>query len=249
MFDNCGIELHRKLAAKIASSECLLSLITIEYDITDDEPENTDVFKLEPASPNLIEKLLERRYPKIAPPSRSVIAKFSEGNSRVAFALAATAETGESLVNFKDTELFERLFHQQKAHSAELLCAAKVCALLYSFDGETLDGSDSELLPLAGLAGQSVDQMYSHVAELHRRQLVQKRGKWRAILPHALANRLAQRALEDIPLNRIEDVIVNGSSVPHASLTFSRVSVISTIIPRRSRWPRSGLQSEACWNS
>lgn len=210
--DNCGIDLHKQLAAKITSSNCQLSVITVEYDITDDEPQNTDVFKLEPASPDLIEKMLEGRYPAIAPPSRHVIAKFSEGNSRMAFALADTAKHGESLARLKNTDLFERLFHQRKVQSSELLDAAKVCALLYSFDGETLDGCESELLPLAKMAGQSVDQLHKFVAELHRRQLVQKRGKWRAILPHALANRLAKRALEDIPMQRIEDAIVNGSS-------------------------------------
>jgi hypothetical protein len=210
--DNCGIDLHRKLAAKVANSACLLSVITVEYDITDDEPQNTDIFKLEPASSDLIEKLLTSRYPAIAPPSCHVIAKFSEGNSRVAFALAETAKNGESLAKLNDTDLFERLFHQQKAPSAELLDGAKVCALLYSFDGETLEGDESELVPLAKLAGQTVDQLHKHVAELYRRQLVQKRSKWRAILPHALANRLAKRALEDIPLKRIEDGIVNGPS-------------------------------------
>lgn len=210
--DNCGIDLHKKLAAKIASSQCLVSVITIEYDINDDEPQDTDVFTLEPASPDLIEKLLENRYPAIAPPSRHVIAIFSEGNARVAFALAETAKNGESLASLNDTDLFERLFHQQKATSAELLDAGKVCALLYSFDGETLGGNDAELGPLAKLAGQTVDQLYKHVAELHRRQLVQKRGKWRAVLPHALANRLAKRALADIAPQRIEDAIVNGSS-------------------------------------
>jgi hypothetical protein len=211
--DNCGIGLHKKLAAQIASSpQCVVSVITVEYDINDDEPQDTEVFTLEPASPGLIEKLLENRFPTIAPPSRHVIAIFSEGNSRVAFALAETAKNGESLARLNDTDLFERLFHQQKTRSADLLDAAKSCALLYSFDGETLEGNDCELGPLAKLAGQSVDQVYTHVAELHRRQLVQKRNKWRAVLPHALANRLAKRALDDIPLQRIEDAIVHGTS-------------------------------------
>lgn len=209
--DNCGIELHQKLAAKITNSSSLVSVITVEYDINDDEPPNTGIFKLEPASADLIEKMLESRYPAIAPPSRHVIAMFSEGNSRVAFALAETAKSGESLANLNDTALFERLFRQQKTTSAELLDAAKACALLYSFDGETLEGESCELAPLAVLCGMTVDQLHKHVAELQRRHLVQKRGKWRAILPHALANKLAKRALEDIPLQRIEEVVVTGS--------------------------------------
>jgi hypothetical protein len=210
--DNCGAELHRKLAAKVANSNSKLSVITVEYDINDDEPPDTDIFKLEPASPDLIEKMLESRYPAIAPPSRHVIATFSEGNSRVAFALAETAKNGESLANLNDIDLFERLFQQQKAANVDLLDAAKACAMLYSFDGETLEGDDSELVPLASLAGQTVEQLHKHVAELHRRQLVQKRSRWRAILPHALANRLAKRALEDIPPQRIECAIVNRSA-------------------------------------
>lgn len=210
--DNCGIELHRKLAAKVANSNARLSVVTVEYDINDDELPDTDVFKLVPASPDLIERMLESRYPAIAQPSRQVIARFSEGNSRVAFALAETAKNGESLARLNDTALFERLFRQQKETSKELFDAAKACALLYSFDGETLEGDQSELAPLARLSGQSVDQLYGHVAELRRRQLVQQRGKWRAILPHALANRLAKRGLEDIPMARIEEAIVNSNS-------------------------------------
>lgn len=213
IIDNCGAELHQKLTARVRSdAESLLSVITIEYDITDDEPENTDVFKLEAASAELIEKILESRFPTLAVPSRSVIAQFSDGNARIAFALAQTARTGESLAHLRDTELFKRLFEQSKGSSEELLDAAKVCALLYSFDGETEDGADSELKLLAELAEMSSGQLHKHIAELIRRKLVQQRGKWRAILPHALAHRLAKLALEDIPLPRIEDAIVTRGS-------------------------------------
>src|SRR5438552_3688330 len=82
----------------------------------------------------------------------------------------------------------------------EILKAAKVCSLVYSFDGETLDGEAAELPILADLAEQTVSELHGHVAELYRRQLVQKRSKWRALLPHALAHKLAKQALEDIPL-------------------------------------------------
>lgn len=219
--DNCGVELHRKLAARIRNSDCSLSVITVEYDINDDEPENTDVFKLEPASEEVIEKILEARFPTIAPPSRRVIAEFSAGNARIALALAETAKNGESLVNLRDSELFSRLFDQAKGANEQLFDVAKVCALLYSFDGETLDGPDSELEILAQLAGVSVEVMHKHIAELFRRHLVQKRGRWRAILPHALAHRLAKRALEDIPLQRIENALVDDVS-PRVLRSFSR---------------------------
>lgn len=81
--DNCGIELHRKLCARMRSTPGAVSLITVEYDISDDEPENTDTYKLEPASSEIIEKLIERHYPQLSQPEVRTITAFSEGNSRV----------------------------------------------------------------------------------------------------------------------------------------------------------------------
>jgi hypothetical protein len=211
--DNCGAEQHRRLTSTIASSDCTLSLITIEYDISDDVPEGTEVFELRPASAGLICQMLEMRRPAISEPSRRVIAGLAEGNARIAFALAETSKDGESLDSLQDVQLFRRLFDQQKGSTEALFDAAKVCALLYSFDGEILDGEESDIGPLASLAGQTVSEFYKHVAELQRRQLVQKRGRWRSFLPHALAHWLARRALADIPLERIEATLVGHGSV------------------------------------
>jgi hypothetical protein len=197
--DNCGIELHRKLAAQMTTANSLVRLVTIEYDISDDEPENTDVFRLEPASSQLIEKIVERRYPKLTAPEISTIAEFSEGNSRIALVLANTAQEGESLANLNDSELFKRLFQQKNADNPDLLRAAKACSLVYSFDGETLEGDEAELPVVASLTDQTPAVLHGHVAELYRRQLVQRRSRWRAVLPHALAHRLAKSALQDIP--------------------------------------------------
>lgn len=209
--DNCGVDLHRKLCARMRTSTGAVSVITIEYDISDDEPENTDTYKLEPASSEIIEKIVARRYPDLAPPEVRTIAAFSEGNSRIALALADTAQHGGSLANLKDSSLIRRLFHQNHEEDPALLRAAKALALVYSFDGETLSGDDAELPRIAALAGQSVDEVHGHVAELIRRQLIQRRSKWRALLPHALAHKLAKEALQDFPLERVQQFLVEGA--------------------------------------
>src|SRR5205823_298621 len=49
-------------------------------------------------------------------------------------------------------------------------------------------------------------------AELHRRGLIQRRGVWRAVLPQAIANRLAAHALQDIPASTIEKCLVTDVS-------------------------------------
>jgi hypothetical protein len=76
---------------------------------------------------------------------------------------------------------------------------------VYSFEGETLSGDAAELPKLGALVGMSGQQMFGKVGQLKHRDLVQRRSAWRAILPHAIANRLAKMALEEIPFDAIEE--------------------------------------------
>ncbi|HQV89263.1 MAG TPA: hypothetical protein PKY67_03730 [Nitrosomonas sp.] len=196
--DNCNPAMHRDLAQAISTSNNLVSLITVEYDVSDDEPEETQVFRLEPASENNIEEILQRLKPNMSQIDRTRIAEFSGGNARIALALARTVEHSDSLATLNDTELFKRLFHQRQDSSEALMNAAEVCSLVYSFDGETIEGVAAELSVLAELADITPRELYRHIGELRSRDLIQQRSKWRAVLPHAIVNRLARQALEKI---------------------------------------------------
>lgn len=204
--DNCPPDLHKRLTSLCSASGSLVSLITIEYDVREDQPEETDVFRLEPASIELIEKIIRSRFNHINEVSARSIAEFSGGNARIAIALSHTIRRGENLAELKDNELFNRLFLQRNEPSSPLLRAAEACSLVYSFNCQTVEGSDDELKLLGSLVDMSVREIYENVSELKRRDLVQQRSKWRAVLPQALANRLAQRALEDVPLDSICNV-------------------------------------------
>ena len=219
--DNCPPDLHRKLTTTCSSSESTVSILTVEYDVRDDLPEETSVFRLEPASEALIQKLLQLRYNHINNVNASTIANFSGGNARIAIALANTVQRGETLSGLSDQELVNRLFWQRDdGTNQNLLHSAHVCSLLYSFDGESTE-SASELSILSQLAGTTVNKLYADVAELKNRDLIQKRSKWRAVLPHALANKLAQSALQSIPLQSIESIIIHSDS-QRTSKSFSR---------------------------
>lgn len=198
--DNCLPSLHATLAADLRAAAGAVSLITVEYDVANDEHEGTEVFRLEPASDTVIEHLIARAHPHVAEPDRWRIAELSEGNARLALALAATVPRGGSVALLSKSDLFNRLFHQRNDRTGDqaLLRAAEVCALVYSFDVTV--GADAVELPLlAELAGQTVTDLHRHVATLLRRQMVQKRDRWRAVLPHALAIHLARQALVNLP--------------------------------------------------
>jgi hypothetical protein len=198
VIDNCPSDLHRRLSEIARSAGSLISVITVEYDIRDDQPEGTDVFTLDSSSLPLIESLIARRYPGISRIDAGTIAASSGGNARVALAIAATVGRNESLAGLSDADLFMRLFQQRQEPDAGLLAMAEACSLVYSFDGEKTTGDEAELPVLGSLIGRSADEVFGGVAELKRRELVQERGPFRAVLPHAIANRLAARGLQNI---------------------------------------------------
>lgn len=210
--DNCTPELHHRLSEVARADGSTISLITIEYDIREDQPEGTDVFELDTSSIPLIEKLVRRRYPDLSQIDAQTIAEASGGNARVALALASRIEKTESAAALTEEELFKRLFQQRHDPDPTLLLIAQACSLVYSFDGETLEGDAAELPLLGGLAGKSADEMYAGVAELQRRDLVQARAQWRALLPHAIANRFAKMALQNIPPPKVKSILIENAS-------------------------------------
>jgi len=233
--DNCGTDLHNQLSERCKASD-RVSLLTIEYDIREQLASETNVFRLDAGSDELIESVLEQRFPHIPQVSQHTIARFADGNSRVAIALAQTMERHDSLAGLNDDELFDRLFWLGKEVNHELRVAAEACSLVYSFNVEEIEG---ELTQLGAISDLRPLAMYRHVADLEERGLAQRRGPWRAILPHAIANRLAVRALDSIPAQLIEKHLVSGQERLWSS--FSRRLGYLHKAPRAVEFARSWL--------
>jgi hypothetical protein len=222
VIDNCTPELHRRLSEVCRAPESRLSVLTIEYDIREDQPEGTEVFELHPSSDELIERLLKKRFRDLSAVNASTIARSSGGKARIAIVLAATVKQKETITGLRDEELFRRLFQQRHDNDESLLLIGQACSLVHSFNGEDVsDAPTAELTRLGRLIEKTATEMFRGVAELRRRDLVQQRGVWRAILPPAVANRLAATALESIPRVAIGSKLV--AEAPERLLTsFSR---------------------------
>jgi hypothetical protein len=216
--DNCNPQTHSDLAKICGSSKSKVSLITVEYDVRDDEPERTEVFRLQAASEGTIGEWLKANFNHVSQIDRDRIAEFSGGNFRVAGVLADTLKKGDTLGDLRDRELFGRIFQQRNERNDDLLSAAEALALVYSFDGTDTSAS-GELATLAPVAGVNTTKLYAFVAELKRRSIVQSRGRWRALLPHAIANRLAAQALERIPADELDKLCATVPDRLRKSLT------------------------------
>lgn len=213
IIDNCGSALHRQLAQTCAQADSKVSLITVEYDVQEDIPEDTEVVTMDTASAALIEQVVLRRHPTMPRIAAHTIASAADGNARIALAIAGAVGRSDDLTRLSSKELFDRLFWQRQQEDKALLRAAQACALVYSFDAELEEGDEAELPRLASLINQDLGEMRAAIAELERRELMQRRGGWRAVLPHALANYLAGRALEEIHPGRLQAQIVDSGNV------------------------------------
>lgn len=206
VLDNCPPDVHRRLQKQVSSNQAKLCLLTIEYDISDDRPEETEVIHIEPSSEQTVSKLIQKRFSSLGRVNADKVAEFSGGNARVAIALASRVDSDETLSNFSDEELFHKLFNQRKGAGESLLESAEVLSLVYSFNV-------SELSALSKVGGLERNKLNRNHAELLRRQLSQQRGNWRAVLPHALANRLARRALQNIDPDQINAELLKGDNL------------------------------------
>ena len=209
--DNCPREVHRSLTDHCKTSGGAVSLLTVEFDVADDLPEETQVFRLESASDEVIEKLLLQRMSNLSDVDRQRIVEFSGGNARIALALGGSVKQGDSIFRLADRDLFKRLFEQGQGSSETLLRTGEVASLVYSFNADTSNPSKPELEALANIAGMPIDEFYRNVKTLQDRDLIQRRGIWRALLPQALADKLARQALESIFRSNLDEALFGGS--------------------------------------
>lgn len=104
--DNCPPDSHRALADRLAKSDTRVSVITIEYDVRDDRPEETEVIRIEAEGSDIVEALIRRRHPGRSPSDARRLAELAIGNARLALALAEAAPATGSLSAFDDEALF-----------------------------------------------------------------------------------------------------------------------------------------------
>ncbi len=209
--DNCPADLHRTLTHAVRQSGSRLSLLTLDYDVGPDQPEATTVIRLERAGDGLIEDLLRRRFPMLSSADRIRAARFSEGNARIALVIGASAGAAGSLTALDDQQLLDRLFlaGRRDAHPT-LRKIARAASLVYAFDIE-VDGDAAEFPTLLRFAGVSEGEFFDGLNELLDRGMAQKRGSQVAVLPQALAARLAKEALQGQSTARLVNIYVKSA--------------------------------------
>jgi len=220
--DNCPPEEHSRLVEVCTANKSCLSVITIEYDISEDQPESTKVIIMRESSEDMVSRLISQRYPCISITDTREISKFSGGNARIAILLAGTVKSTDSIGRLRSRDLFCKLFEQKNRSEGGLLLVAQATSLLYQVNvGKSDKSGENEIKRIACISGQGEDGVMRCLNILRRRGLVQEREDWRAILPLAIANKLAHDALAEISIPSIHrNLVQNGSE--RMRLSFSQ---------------------------
>jgi hypothetical protein len=221
--DNCPATVHRRVTNIISRPNSQISFLSIDYDVGEDQPESTLVVVLKEDSDELIRALLNQRAPGLPATDRDRIVDFSGGNSRIALVLVRSAEAAGSLANLADRELVRRLFQDDRQPASDMLIrCAEAASLVIQYSVEPSEERiDPEYHHLARLAGVSPEDMYRATSEFLDRGVGQQRGRWRAVLPHALAARLARQALERVSRRQLYEAFAERAP-RRLALSFAR---------------------------
>lgn len=228
VLDNCPGNLHRRVVDQVRHPDSQVSLLTIDFDIGDDRPTATTVVRLEHAEDDIINALLKRRAPHLVSDDRHRIVNFSGGNARIALALAQNS-AGQSLARLRDQELLGRLFLDSRRNPDEdLWRTARAASLVYALEiGAGIESP--ELATLARIANVSPATFYEKTSLMLERGLTQQRGTQRAVMPQALAARIASEALKLGDPSMIERVMTREAPNRLRRSFVRRLSVLHEI--------------------
>lgn len=199
ILDNCSSEDHNILTSMILSKDKKnnISLITIEYDIEQDNPLDTNVVSIRNTGIGIATKLIQRRFSKINRIDANRIAHLANGNAKVALVLADSVRNGAGISELSDKNLFSRIFWQRNNPDSTVEEHAELLSLFFSFSVANRGKENDELAAIGTLGDTNRSSLMRSIRLMSRRGVVQQRSHLRAILPHAIANRLARSIFDD----------------------------------------------------
>ena len=212
VLDNCSGILHRKIRKRIYSEKSNISLITIEFDTNEDNPEATEVITINSTgSVNIAKELILRRPLGIGREGAERIASAAGGNARLAVVLADNARNAENIGMLSDRQIFDNIFWQGNDRDQNLRKHAELLSLVYSFSISKSNGGVDELEILGSVIGVDRKSLKSSIIEMVNRNVIQIRSNYRAILPEAIANHIATNLLghdDDVIVDDILEVLL-----------------------------------------
>lgn len=207
--DNCDLDLHQDLRREVCYGDSKLSLLTIDFDPSEETGNNSDVVIIaEPMKPEIIREMLGQVFGSSLPERElDHIVEFAEGYPLMAALIAQDRILNkDDATTLTDSRLLERLLWGRQPHDAEAYRAVSACSLFskIGFEGDY----SSERKFVAEQCGEiEANKFYRHIKDFVRRRVIQIRGDFVILAPAPLAARLAAEWWEKCPDDRAIEII------------------------------------------
>lgn len=211
--DDCPLELHERLAEEVRRADCRLSLITIGNDLDPSAYAGTPtrLLRIEPATTDQIQALLDVAFKDLTPDHRRFIAnELAQGYPLMAIRVAEARTDSAPLSARLTAPTLARLLGRQVEVGSR---AAKVIAACALFENVGIEGdaaTEREFVRSVFCPDVSADDFYAELVEFEKSGAVTRYGRVVQVRPRPLAIRLAadwwekcspERSVEIIGLN------------------------------------------------
>ena len=192
VIDECDPETHRRLSGIVGHAASNLSLITIDNEISSHSG-GDDVLKLEKASDELGNSLVQLLSPDLPDEDQRRLAHFAWGYPKVALQVVDAWGRATPLAHATSDHLVDALTLGRDPHEPSMLLES--AELLAAFGQVKLEPSDDTQLKQVASLGRKLTPLDLHVAvgDLADRGVAQRRGRIVGIQPRPIALRLAER--------------------------------------------------------
>ena len=203
--DNCDLELHKNLMKEVKSKRSRFSLLTIDYNLEEDQ-ETLHTVKLDTLDNFYIKQMLEPVYGKRIMDLDRIVS-FAEGFPQIAVLLAdARLNEIPEMSSLTDDELLKKIVWGKGQQIDTAYRVIKGCSLFEQF-GLFYEASEEYEFIAKELIDINTDDFYKYIKLFNTRGILDIRGRYGKVIPTPLAIRLASDWYSETHPDRLAEII------------------------------------------
>ncbi len=191
VIDNCNLSLHKKLLEEATRSNSHLSLITIDYDIS--QPDTiTPIIPIEPELyATVIKEMLQDAYKELSEPDVGRISEFAQGFPQMAVLLAEDRRLEKDTIGYlNDNDLLGKLLWGRGATDKDSEKVIRACSIFEYFGYKENVMSQGDFIA-EKICEIELDEFHEIFTAFLDRGIIETRGRFARVKPLPLAIRLA----------------------------------------------------------
>ncbi|MDK9707652.1 MAG: alpha/beta hydrolase [Desulforhopalus sp.] len=206
VIENCSVDLHNDLAKEIHKMDNLLKVVTVAY--SHDQVDDSIHIKLSPLSDDAIINVLSPILVGLAHSDVDRVARFAQGYPLMATLIAEQYQKeGRLLGLISNNSVVRKLIEGDEGVSSEEKEVLSACSLFDVF-GTTEGTAREEAKFIAeNVAGSSLKTFDRVLVNFHKRQVINRAGRYARVVPKPLAITLASIWWQETSCDRQKKLI------------------------------------------